>query len=80
MDYGHEDDIEISTDLYGKIIVSIAIRSRLSLSSLASVYPPQIQTETRDHFEVTPDHLLLDRSPNIEPLMSRWELDKFKNC
>jgi hypothetical protein len=26
-----------------------------------------------------PDHLLLDRSPNIGPLISRWELDKFKN-
>ncbi len=25
-------------------------------------------------------HLLLDRSPNIGPLVSRWELDKFKNC
>ncbi len=30
--------------------------------------------------DVPPDHLLLDRSPNIEPLISRWELDKFKNC
>ncbi len=28
----------------------------------------------------TPDHLLLDESPNIGPLISRWELDKFKNC
>ncbi len=26
------------------------------------------------------DHLLLDRSPNIRPHISRWELDKFKNC
>ncbi len=26
------------------------------------------------------DHLLLDRSPNIGQLLSRWELDKFKNC
>jgi hypothetical protein len=26
------------------------------------------------------DHPLLDRSPNIGPLISRWELDKFKNC
>jgi hypothetical protein len=26
------------------------------------------------------DHILLDRSPNIGPLISRWELDKFKNC
>jgi hypothetical protein len=28
---------------------------------------------------VLPDHLLLDRSPNIGPLISRWELGKFKN-
>jgi hypothetical protein len=28
----------------------------------------------------TPDYLLLDRSPNIGPLISRWELDKLKNC
>ncbi len=27
-----------------------------------------------------PDHLLLDRSPNIVAPMPRWELDKFKNC
>ncbi len=27
-----------------------------------------------------PDPLLLDRSPNIGPLISRWELDKFKTC
>jgi hypothetical protein len=29
---------------------------------------------------VPPDHLLLDSAPNIGPLISRWELDKFKNC
>ncbi len=27
----------------------------------------------------TPDHLLLDRSPKIGPLITRWELDKFKD-
>ncbi len=26
------------------------------------------------------DHLLWDRSPNIGPLISRWELENFKNC
>jgi hypothetical protein len=26
------------------------------------------------------DHLLLDRSPNLGPLISRWELEKFENC
>ncbi len=29
--------------------------------------------------EIPPDHLSLDMSPNIGPLISRWELDKFKN-
>jgi hypothetical protein len=28
----------------------------------------------------TPDHLSLDKSPDIGPLISRWELDIFKNC
>ncbi len=28
----------------------------------------------------TPHHLLLDSVPNIGPLISCWELDKFKNC
>ncbi len=33
-----------------------------------------------DRFQHVPyDHLLLDSAPNIGPLMSRWELDKFKN-
>jgi hypothetical protein len=29
---------------------------------------------------ITTDHLLSDRSPNIQPLISRWEPDKLKNC
>ncbi len=28
----------------------------------------------------TPDHLLLDGTPNLGPLIFRWELDNFKNC
>ncbi len=31
-------------------------------------------------YSVPPDHLFLDRSPNIGPLISRSKLDKFKNC
>ncbi len=30
--------------------------------------------------KLPPDHLLLDSAPNIGPLISCWELDKFKNC
>jgi hypothetical protein len=31
--------------------------------------------------DIPPDqHLLLDSAPNFGPLLSRWELDKFKNC
>ncbi len=29
--------------------------------------------------ESTPNRLLFDRYPDIRPLISRWELDKFKN-
>ncbi len=29
---------------------------------------------------LTPDHLLMDTSPNTGLLISRWELDQFKNC
>ncbi len=29
---------------------------------------------------ITPNHLSLDRSPKIGPLISRWEFDKLKNC
>ncbi len=28
----------------------------------------------------TPDHLLLDGAPNLGPLISRWEINKFENC
>jgi hypothetical protein len=31
-------------------------------------------------FRLPPDNLLLDRSPNIGPIISCWELDKFKSC
>ncbi len=31
-------------------------------------------------FLITPHHLLLDRCPNIGPLISHWGLEKFKNC
>ncbi len=28
----------------------------------------------------TPDHLLLDSAPNLGPLISRWEINKFETC
>jgi hypothetical protein len=28
----------------------------------------------------TPDHLLWDSAPNLGPLISRWEINKFENC
>ncbi len=30
--------------------------------------------------KLPPDHLLLDSVPNLGPLISRWEINKFKNC
>jgi hypothetical protein len=32
------------------------------------------------NWTVRPDHLLLDRYPNMGPFISLWELDNFKNC
>jgi hypothetical protein len=29
---------------------------------------------------IPPDHLLLDSAPNLGPLISRWEINKFENC
>jgi hypothetical protein len=34
----------------------------------------------KDTRQVPLDHLILDWSPNLGPLISCWELDKFKNC
>jgi hypothetical protein len=31
-------------------------------------------------YKIPHDHLLLDRVPSIGPVISRWELGKFKNC
>jgi hypothetical protein len=31
------------------------------------------------NMRVPPDRLLLDSAPNLGPLMSRWEINKFKN-
>jgi hypothetical protein len=30
-------------------------------------------------YMIPPDHLLLDGAPNLGPLISRWEINKFKN-
>jgi hypothetical protein len=63
---------------------------RENISSKSQIHSLQDQVhKVRLHFlsfTVLPylglpyDHLLLDRSPNIGPLISRWELDKFENC
>jgi hypothetical protein len=45
-----------------------------------SVEEKLIEVRTACIPPVPPDHLLLDRSPNIGLLISRWKLDKFKNC
>ncbi len=29
---------------------------------------------------IPPDHLSLDNAPNLGPLISRWEINKFENC
>jgi hypothetical protein len=45
----------------------------------------QIRVGGREGFayhtaKVPTDHVLLDIAPNIGPLISHWELGKFKNC
>jgi hypothetical protein len=34
----------------------------------------------RENQILPPDHLLLDSVPNLGPLISRWEINKFENC
>ncbi len=38
----------------------------------------KVKTKNR-HFIIPPDHPLLDSAPNLGPLISRWEIIKFKN-
>ncbi len=52
--------------------LDVAHVHRCQLLRTGMIYKPQ--------FYIPPDHLLLDRSPNIGTLISRWELDKFKHC
>ncbi len=33
-----------------------------------------------EYKELPRDHLLLDSAPNLGPLISRWEINKFENC
>ncbi len=41
---------------------------------------PRVSVQRPAIRKVHRDHLLLDGLPNLGPLISRWELDKFKNC
>ncbi len=36
--------------------------------------------EIQASIPVQPDHLLLDSAPNLGPLISRWQINKFENC
>jgi hypothetical protein len=56
--------------------------SRWSKLDHLMLYQPTCQPilELLRTLELPPDHLLLDSAPNIGPLISRWELDIFKNC
>jgi hypothetical protein len=59
---------------------------RIFLLSLDHLLLERIFLLSLDHllleriFLLSLDHLLLDSAPNIGPLISHWELDKFKNC
>jgi hypothetical protein len=50
-------------------MVTVLFLNLWTLIFVSTEYTPRIH-----------DHLLLDSAPNIGPLISRWELDKFRNC
>ncbi len=55
--------------------------NEVPLISSMFIFPTYFSLRRQKSFiHPPPDHLLLDRSPNIGPLISRWELDKCKNC
>ncbi len=58
--------LNVRRQLLDDAAVSCDASSRINIDSVRSF--------------ATPDHLMLDSDPNIGPLTSRWELDKFKNC
>ncbi len=47
---------------------------------MSNLRTSKLLTKRPSIIQYIPNHQLLDRSPNIGPLISRWELDKFKNC
>jgi hypothetical protein len=50
---------------------------------LSSAVAVRIWVEFEAHkstYCIPPDHLSLDSAPNLGPLISRWEINKFKNC
>ncbi len=54
----------------------------LLVSLFSDNFKPHLSVHVRSSLvggAYTPNHLFLDRSPNIGPLISRWELDKFRN-
>jgi hypothetical protein len=59
------------------ILLILALLQMEKIATIKSSGRPRI----RNRFDIVPpDHLLLDRSPNIGPLISRLEVVKFKNC
>ncbi len=46
---------------------------------LLLVHIIKISTLIFSWWKNTPDHLLLDSAPNLGPLISRWEINKFEN-
>ncbi len=53
---------------------------RTCIREYHSVFVLNVDHFARWRVKVPSDYILLDWSPNIGPLASRWELDKFKNC
>ncbi len=61
----------------GVDVVEIGILQPTQIYCSKIVYKRKISFK----FQRVPlDHLLLDSAPNLGPLISRWEINKFENC
>jgi hypothetical protein len=76
MDYGQEDEKK-SSNQWIDVFVSVYIFTPAFRERRFST--PLNSTGYQGPRFVPPDHLLLDSAPNLRPLISRWEINKFKH-
>ncbi len=62
------------------IIILYSLKILLNLHSLLMVLFQVMTISTTITQGLPPNHLWLDSAPNLGPLISRWEINKFENC